>query len=119
MCDPGWNCVDMAPTMTGFCKNEDCPASTELFDYQNGDVPKPRAGDIGRHLSRCEFCEAEVEFYSTYPQAGEDLAAETITADIPAPLFELAEALLRNRQSDGTSLNSLLKEKGRLISDKV
>jgi hypothetical protein len=104
-------------TKTGFCKNEDCPSSTELLDFQNGDLPKPRGSEVRRHLANCDFCEAEVEFYSIYPQAQDDGVGEA--TEIPAPLYELAEALLRNRHADGASLNSLLKEKGNFIVDKA
>lgn len=93
--------------MSGFCKNEDCPSSHELLEFQNGDLLRSRSGEIGKHLSSCEFCSAEVEFYSHYPQeeGSHEMAA------IPAPLLELAEALLKNRYSDASSLDSLLKEK--------
>ena len=103
--------------MTSFCKNEDCPSSNELLEFQNGDLSRNRTTEIGRHLGTCEFCEAEVEFYSNYPQAQDDTRVET--AEIPAPLFELAEALLKNRHGDPSSLNALLKEKGGLVIDKV
>ncbi len=101
--------------MTGFFKNEDCPSSNELLEYQNGDLARSRASEIGRHLGICDFCEAEVEFYSTYPQGRDEAATEI--AEIPAPLFQLAEALLKNRSGDTGSLNSLLKEKTDLILD--
>ncbi|MEQ1922398.1 MAG: hypothetical protein ABL952_07805 [Pyrinomonadaceae bacterium] len=104
--------------MTGFFKNEDCPSSNELLEYQNGDLPRLRGSEIGRHLGSCDFCEAEVEFYSTYPQGRDETNADEI-AEIPAPLFELAEALLKNRHGDTGSLNSLLKEKTDLILDKA
>ncbi|CAN5327979.1 hypothetical protein BH10ACI2_BH10ACI2_10440 [soil metagenome] len=95
--------------MSGFCKNEDCPSSNELLDFQNGDLPRSRGSEIIKHLSACEFCEAEVEFYSHYPQ--EESMGETVEkAEIPAPLFELAEALLKNRHADSRSLNALLRE---------
>jgi len=96
--------------MTGFCKNGDCPTSHELVDYQNGDLEREAAVDIRIHLASCEFCTAEVEFYSHYPQT-EIPCEPTENVDIPAPLYELAEALLKNRH-DASSLNSLLKEKG-------
>ena len=109
----------MAPTMTAFCKNEECPSSTELVDYQSAAVGKTRRGEICRHLSVCEFCEAEAEFYSTYPQAADENGADAAAVDIPAPLFELAEALLRNRHLDGGSLNSLLKERRKHVRHSV
>jgi len=99
----------------GFCKNEDCPSSNELLEYQNGDLPRSRSGEIGRHLADCDFCEAEVEFYSNFPQ-GQDEAA--VATEIPAPLYELAEALLKNHHSDPSSLNSLLKDRN-VVTDKV
>ena len=94
--------------MSDFCKNEDCPASQELLDFQNGDLPIDRTLEIGRHLTACEFCEAEADFYSHYPQMPEDEVAET--AEIPAPLFELAEALLTSRHTSAASLERLLSE---------
>jgi|CXWL01.1.fsa_nt_gi hypothetical protein len=107
-----------ASKKTGFCKNEDCPSSHELLDFQKGETPNPRGGEISRHLRSCEFCSAEVEFYSHYPQT--DISNEqNEIAEIPAPLFELAEALLKNRQADARSLDSLLKEKSGLVLDKA
>ena len=103
--------------MINFCKNEDCPSSNELLEFQNGDLLRARGSEIGRHLTDCEFCEAEVEFYSNYPQVQDETREEP--AEIPAPLFELAEALLKNRHGDPSSLNALLKEKNGLVTDKV
>ena len=45
--------------------------------------------------------------YSRYPQTHEDAISEI--TQIPAPLFELAEALLKNRHTDSSSLESLLR----------
>lgn len=101
--------------MPGFCKNEDCPTSHELLDFQKSESPNPRGSEISRHLASCEFCSAEVEFYSRYPQ---DETIGEATA-IPAPLYELAEALLKHRHTDASSLNSLLNESKDLIFDKV
>jgi hypothetical protein len=95
---------------TGFRKNEDCPSSQELLAYETGELAHVHEFAIGEHLSACEFCEAEVEFYSRFPQ--EDFSNETaISTDIPAPLFQLAEALLKKHHTDATSLNALLKDK--------
>jgi hypothetical protein len=94
--------------MTGFCKNEDCPSSDELLGFQTGDLSLSRCSEIRKHLSACEFCEAEVQFYSHYPP---DESSSEVT-EIPAPLYELAEALLKNRQSDSSSLHSLFSEQG-------
>jgi hypothetical protein len=96
-----------------FCKNEDCPSSNELLEFQNGDLQRGRGSEINKHLSSCEFCSAEVEFYSHYPQE-EGFSEPT---EIPAPLFELAEALLKNRHADSRSLNSLLSENEELMAE--
>ena len=106
----------MAPTNPGFCKNEDCPSSAELVDFQDGETERQRSSEISLHLKTCEFCEAELEFYSTYPMAAEEAASSDVGA-IPTPLYQLAEALLRNRQSDGSSLNALLQDKQKLVSE--
>ncbi len=103
--------------MINFCKSEACPSSNELLEFQNADLTRHRTTEIARHLATCEFCEAEVEFYSNYPQAQDEARIEP--AQIPAPLFELAEALLKNRHGDPSSLNALLKEKNGLVIDKV
>lgn len=104
--------------MSGFYKNENCPTSHELLDYQNGEIEKAIATEVRLHLASCEFCSAEVEFYVHYPQT--DAATEPAeVAKIPAPLFELAEALLKNRNADVSSLNALLKDKKSLVMDKA
>lgn len=102
--------------MPGFCKSEECPSSHELLEFQNGDLPRTRGGEIRKHLVSCEFCSAEVEFYSHYPQE-EALGESAESTEIPAPLFELAEALLKNRYADSSSLNVLLRESDELIAD--
>ncbi len=99
--------------MNDFCKNEDCPSSHALLGFQNGDTPRALGKEISKHLASCEFCSAEVEFYSHYPQEEGSFDA----TEIPAPLFELAEALLKNRTGDSSSLNSLLNEKSEIVAD--
>ncbi len=106
----------MAPTkITGFYKDEYCPSSNDLLEFQMGDLSQMVNGDITGHLALCEFCASEVEFYSHYPQ--EEGSAEV--SEIPAPLFELAEALLKHQYSDMRSLNSLLRENEELALDVV
>ena len=83
---------------TDFCKNEDCPSSQELLDFQNGDLDRERGVDIRIHTSTCEFCAAEVEFYARYPQIQDECNDDA--AEIPGPLFDLAEALLKSRSKD-------------------
>lgn len=96
--------------MTNFCKSEDCPSSDELLEYQNIELAKKRLDEIRKHLAACEFCSTEVDFYSRYPQE-ENSNEQVETAGIPEPLFELAEALLKNRHLDASCLDVLLKKK--------
>jgi hypothetical protein len=85
--------------MAKFCKHEDCPTSEDLLAFQTGDMPVAEGAAIRRHLAVCEFCEAEVEFYESYPPTPDK--EETVEADsIPTPLFELAEALLIKKRDD-------------------
>lgn len=94
---------------TGFCKSEDCPSSNDLLEFQKNAQPQKRRSEIGEHLEACEFCSAEVEFYSRYPL--EDGANENVElTGIPAPLYELAEALLKKRHADASSLNAFLQK---------
>ena len=100
--------------MTSFRKSEDCPSSDKLVEFQSREVPKMTGDKIRRHLAKCEFCSAEVALYTRYPQ--DEVTSETIEATgIPAPLFELAEALLKNHHFDPITLDSLLKSKRNLV----
>ena len=92
--------------MITFCKSANCPSSQRLLSFQNGEVPEKDARRIRKHLTACEFCLSEIEFYSHYPQAEEKIAE----VEIPMPLFELAEALLSNKHKDFSLLNKLLSE---------
>ncbi len=91
--------------MSNFCKNEDCPPSEELLAFQVGDMSVSEGSGIRKHLAICEFCAAEVEFYTNYPQAEEKVEP----TEMPKPLFELAEALL-NKKSDDAFFDKLLAE---------
>jgi len=91
--------------MDSFRKNEDCPASDDLLAFQTGDLAVSEGGGIRCHLKSCEFCAAEVEFYSHYPPAEENVEPE----NMPTPLFELAEALL-NKQRDDSFFDRLMEE---------
>ena len=92
--------------MITFCKNSVCPSSPKLLEFQNGETAEKESRMIRRHLTVCEFCAAEVEFYSHYPQADEKVER----TEIPLPLYELAQALLSNGHKDFSLLNKLLNE---------
>jgi hypothetical protein len=99
--------------MLNFRKNENCPSSYDLVSFQNGKLSRKCSRQVRTHLEGCEFCAAEVEFYSLYPQTPDD-AVDHVT-EIPAPLYELAEALLKNRHRDSATLNALLNGTATLV----
>jgi hypothetical protein len=103
--------------MLKFCKNENCPTSYDLLSFQKGELPRKSSRPVSEHLETCEFCAAEVEFYSTYPQSADDSSMPV--AEIPGPLYQLAEALLKHRHRDSSSLNSLLNGKSNLAVESV
>lgn len=88
--------------MSKFRKSPNCPLSNDLLAFQTGKISLREKERITVHLRFCEFCVAEVDFYAHYPQSEEDVLEN---AEIPKPLYELAEALLSNKHKD----NSLLK----------
>lgn len=90
--------------MFNFCKNVNCPTSQDLLAFQNGELLAAQNETICKHLSDCEFCATEIEFYAHFPQADEE-CAET---EIPAALYELAEAILSDKQKNFSLLNKLL-----------
>ena len=82
--------------MASFCKNEDCPPSHDLLAFVNGEITLNDGVGIRRHLSACEFCSAELDFYERYPQADEPPEIES--PKMPEPLMELAEALMPGKK---------------------
>jgi len=100
--------------MKDFLKREDCPSSFELVAFHKGELSRERGLDARRHLESCDFCDAEVDFYEHYPLV--EFRSEEVPA-IPAPLYELAEALLKGKHSDGAALNALLRDG--LVLDKA
>lgn len=101
--------------MVNFCKNANCPSSPDLLAFQSDKVSLRKNREIERHLGTCEFCAAEVEFYKHYPQTDETPE----TAEIPAPLRDLALALLGNKRNDFSVLNRLLGGKDNLKLEKA
>lgn len=101
--------------MINFCKNANCPSSHQLLNFQIDEVSTMEKRRICAHLAECEFCAAELEFYTHYPQEDEKVE----TAEIPKPLYELAKALLGNRRNDYSLLNKLLGENERWMLEKI
>ncbi len=93
--------------MISFHKSVRCPTSQELLDFHSNEMTTKHKNAICKHLSSCDFCGAEVEFYAHCPKVGDEKVSIT---EIPSPLFELAEALLNNKHKDYSLLNKLLNE---------
>ena len=93
--------------MLSFHKNRECPTSEDLLAFQNGCSPTGKSRFIREHICSCDFCGAEADFYSRYPQTAHDKISVT---EIPDHLFELAQALLNNRENGGVLLKRLIKE---------
>ena len=92
--------------MNSFHKSVNCPSSEKLLAFENNETPARERDKITVHLRFCEFCAAEVELYSRFPLAEET----TERAEIPAPLYELAEAILNKKYRDNTLLDEWLEE---------
>lgn len=97
--------------MTHFGKKRDCPSSFELADLVAGEFDGVNGLRIASHLGSCDFCVAELEFYSHYPP-GEAIEP---TRPMPGPLRELAEALLARNTIHISRLKYLLED----LSDAV
>jgi hypothetical protein len=101
--------------MITFCKNAACPSSETLLEFITGELLAKDAVKIGKHLNECEFCSSETELYEHCPQTDEIVA----DAEIPLPLFQLAEALLGDKHNDFRRLNKLLSENESLSLNRV
>ena len=89
--------------MAKFRKSPNCPLSNDLLAFQTGKISPGQKERITIHLRFCEFCASEVDFYAHYPQPEETVE----NAEIPKPLFELAEALLSNKDKEKSLLKRL------------
>lgn len=89
--------------MSTFRKSATCPQSHDLLAFQMGKISDRERDAISIHVKFCEFCAAEVDFYTHFPQTDEKVES----AAMPAPLRELAEALLNNRCNDENLLKRL------------
>lgn len=96
-----------------FRKSQNCPSSEELLSYQAGNLEMARTGEIIGHLNYCDFCAAEVEFYQHFPP----IETPKEFSEIPAPLYELAAALLGDKDRGGSTLNDLLRSRGMALDN--
>ena len=101
--------------MSDFCKNSSCPSSEDLLTFQKGESISTYHERINDHVCTCDFCSAEVEFYSHFHVTEEKVSE----SEIPRALFELAESLLNNKDKGSFLLNKLLIENEGLTLKKV
>jgi hypothetical protein len=94
--------------MANFCKNSDCPPSQDLLAFQTGEIEFAESKWIRDHLTSCEFCASEVDFYERYPLIAETTESEELPK-MPEPLFELATALIGGDRKS-TPIERLIKE---------
>jgi hypothetical protein len=94
--------------MANFRKNSECPSSQELLRFQKSESSRG-CRKIKKHITECEFCAAELGFYARFPQSEETSFIQP-PSEIPAPLYELAEAILSKKYLDYSMLNKLLGE---------
>lgn len=82
--------------MAKFCKSKGCPSSQQVLAFQLKKIDAETEVKIRRHLAKCDFCASEAEFYAYFPQD----TARVKHAEMPKPLFELAEAVLIKKHGD-------------------
>lgn len=92
--------------MSTFHKRVNCPSSEKLLAFQNGEISAGERDKITVHLRFCEFCAAEVELYAHYPQ-DEGNVEKT---EIPLPLYELAESILKKKKIEDSLVDKTLDE---------
>ena len=83
-----------APTGGEFLKRHDCPTSDTLDAYARRTLAALKRQSIRLHLSKCDFCGAELQLLGKHPPMKE---APYRPARIPLSLLLLAERSLPKR----------------------
>ena len=73
-----------------------CAASQHLLPFQKGETSFKENAEIIRHLETCEFCAAEVEFYSHFPQSEEMIAS----VDIPPASLSIGRSIVGQSEKE-------------------
>ena len=81
-------------TQLTFKKTAACPASSILLSYRSGKLAPKEAAVVKKHLSSCDFCNAELPLLA-YHKAGRKRRSEP--PEIPMNLRILAEAILSGK----------------------
>jgi hypothetical protein len=98
-----------------FCKRVSCPPGELLMAFHAEELDAPEQRDIAKHLQECEFCDSELRFLVAFPP-GEEACQET---EMPFPLRQLAEALLKRKYLNPDFLSELGDDKETLPLGKV
>ena len=82
----------MSPARTAsdgreFAKRPDCPSSGALLAYSGNSLAGLRGESVRLHLTRCDFCNAELRLLGEHPPVGEVTFA---LANLPLSLLLLA-----------------------------
>ncbi|MFV0387754.1 MAG: hypothetical protein ACK5NT_03275 [Pyrinomonadaceae bacterium] len=99
--------------MVNFCKSPACPKSQTLLNLAQQKLDEAEAAVVLLHLADCDFCAAEFELYTDFPENEEPIT----TAEIPTHLFELAEVLLSNDGKTSKILDKLLEDESGKLKD--
>lgn len=94
-----------------FIKGMACPSSQEILAFQKGEISDIKHRFVESHSKICDFCGAEIRFYENFPLKTEEIVRFT---EIPRPLYELADALLSNKQNCISILNRLINKSKRV-----
>ncbi|MBC7797388.1 MAG: hypothetical protein H7Z37_10985 [Pyrinomonadaceae bacterium] len=96
-------------TADDFCKRSVCPSAENLLGYYRLELPSNSMQRIAAHLSKCEFCNAELQFLQAFPSFESE--TKVTESEMPPALRQLAETLLGNRQNEFRLLRKLFNDK--------
>ena len=74
--------------MIGFYKSLGCPASDLLFDVHTGKLGNEETEEIQSHAEGCDFCGAELELYSNYPDLDDGGGERSTTCPTTAGFYQ-------------------------------
>jgi hypothetical protein len=83
-----------------FYKSKSCPSANTLLSFAaNETTDKIEWNSVSKHLSKCEFCSAELHLLALYPPDLEKVLEEKVLiSEMPFQLRQLAETALSDEQ---------------------
>lgn len=88
-----------------FRKGVNCPSSNQILTFLANGLGDGQMSAVKVHLTLCDFCSAEAEFYKRFPDLREDEPGDT---EIPRHLYQLAKALLSTQRDEMQDLDTLV-----------